>query len=226
MPLGALSSGAERHRELQCTTFSRTTSNDDRRMPQYPPSLPADQLQRQDDGRWPLWTIYALEDVTAIVIEAAALALGAAEDLRQNEPQATVEKGVTACLQAGQKIEQRLLEGPPPSETDLPEGNASETRHDSSRICDQVSSPEWREKMILGMDIGYGYTKAATARKRVCFASIVARPNVFATKVTTWCTQTAMECTWSPVAESISSASWRCCKAGCAGRPRIDSVRR
>jgi hypothetical protein len=70
------------------------------------------QAQRQGE-RWPRWAVQAMEEVAALATETAALAGQAAHALEAGR-WVGVEKGVNACLRAGQEIERRLLTGPPP----------------------------------------------------------------------------------------------------------------
>jgi hypothetical protein len=73
------------------------------------------QAQRQGE-RWPKWAVQALEEAAVLAARATTLAEQAAGDLEAGR-WVGIEKGVSACLQAGQEIERRLLAGPPPGAT-------------------------------------------------------------------------------------------------------------
>jgi hypothetical protein len=71
-------------------------------------------MQQRKRGRWPYWVNAAVENTCAIAIETERTAKHAASALEKNL-WTSMEKGLRATLQAGQKIERELLEGPAPA---------------------------------------------------------------------------------------------------------------
>lgn len=72
------------------------------------------QTQRRARGeRWPRWATWALEESSALAMEAEEQAGLAIEDIKPgNWP--LVEQGVHSCLRIGRRIERHMLGGPPP----------------------------------------------------------------------------------------------------------------